>query len=210
MAPLNMSPPERAPSEAVSPRVTALAGGVGAARMLRGLAAVVGQREITAVINTGDDMVLHGLYISPDIDTVTYTLAGASNNETGWGLAGESWTVMEALRAFEGGKGLHGAKLSWFGLGDRDLATHMFRTGRLAAGDTLSEVTAEVAHRFGVAANLLPMTDSRVETRVTVELCPADRQFGGLSMRDEGPFGGGGPVWTVGERLRRGRQECPG
>ena len=127
--------------------------------MLRGLAAVVGQGAITAVINTGDDLVMHGLYVSPDIDTVTYTLAGASNNETGWGLAGESWTVMGSLQHFNDPSGPGGANLTWFNLGDRDLATHLFRTGRLAAGATLSQVTAEVAHRFGVAARLLPMTD---------------------------------------------------
>ncbi len=85
--------------------------------MLRGLAAVVGQANITAVVNTGDDMVLHGLYVSPDIDTVTYTLGGTSNAETGWGLAGESWSVMDALRAFEGAEGLNGASLTWFNLG---------------------------------------------------------------------------------------------
>jgi LPPG:FO 2-phospho-L-lactate transferase len=219
MSPLNMVPSDIVPSEMASSemassemagrRVTALAGGVGAARMLRGLAAVVGQPEITAVINTGDDMVLHGLYISPDIDTVTYTLAGASNNETGWGLAGESWTVMEALRAFEGAKALHGAKLSWFGLGDRDLATHMFRTGRLAAGDTLSEVTADIAHRFGVAANLLPMANSRVETRVTVELRPVDREFGGLSLRDDAPRGRGEPGVERGPAAMPGLTEVP-
>jgi LPPG:FO 2-phospho-L-lactate transferase len=163
------------------PRVTALAGGVGAARMLRGLASVIGQSAITAVINTGDDMVLHGLHVSPDIDTVTYTLAGASNETTGWGLAGESWAVMGALQAFEEPSGPAGARLTWFNLGDRDLATHLFRTGRLAAGATLSEVTTEVAHRFGVRADLLPMTDSRVETRVTVEARKLERDFGGLA-----------------------------
>ena len=99
-----------------APRVTALAGGVGAARMLRGLSAVVGQANITAVVNTGDDMVLHGLYVSPDIDTVTYTLGGASNDETGWGLAGESWAVMDALRAFEDGRRSRN-RLTWFNLG---------------------------------------------------------------------------------------------
>lgn len=149
-------------------RVTALAGGVGAARMLSGLAAVVGQAALTAIINTGDDMVIHGLRVSPDIDTVTYTLAGAGNPETGWGLAGESWSVMGALAAFEptspGGEGA----LTWFKLGDRDLATHLYRTGRLAAGETLSTVTAAVAARFGVAARLLPMSDDPVETRVTI------------------------------------------
>jgi LPPG:FO 2-phospho-L-lactate transferase len=169
-----------------APRVTALAGGVGAARMLRGLAAVVGQANITAVVNTGDDMVLHGLYVSPDIDTVTYTLGGTSNAETGWGLAGETWSVMDALRAFEGAEGLNGASLTWFNLGDRDLATHLFRTGRLAGGAPLSQVTLEVARRFGVEARLIPMTDSKVETMVTVELGDGKRghgrrNFGGLT-----------------------------
>jgi LPPG:FO 2-phospho-L-lactate transferase len=164
-----------------TPRITALAGGVGAARMLRGLAAVAGQANITAIVNTGDDMVLHGLYISPDIDTVTYTLGGAANDETGWGLDKESWAVMDALRAFEGDGSVEGPSLTWFSLGDRDLATHLFRTGRLAGGATLSQVTAEVAHRFGVQARLLPMTDSGVETRVTVEMEASARNFGGIS-----------------------------
>lgn len=149
-------------------RVTALAGGVGAARMLAGLASVVGQEAITAVVNTADDMVLHGLHISPDIDTVTYTLAGAGNPATGWGLAGETWSVMAALGPFEvvapGGPG----SLTWFNLGDRDLATHLFRTGRLTAGASLSEVTTAVAERYGVAARLVPMSDSPVRTRVTI------------------------------------------
>jgi len=168
---------------APSPRVTALAGGVGAARMLRGLAAVVGQGAITAVINTGDDLVMHGLYVSPDIDTVTYTLAGASNDETGWGMAGESWTVMEALKPFNDASGPSGANLTWFNLGDRDLATHLFRTGRLAAGAKLSEVTAEVARRFGVGARLVPMTDSPVGTRVSVEASGPLSPLGGLGTR---------------------------
>ncbi len=182
-----------------APSVTALAGGVGAARMLRGLAAVVGQANITAVVNTGDDMVLHGLYVSPDIDTVTYTLGGTSNSETGWGLAGESWTAMEALRAFEGAEGLGGASLTWFSLGDRDLATHLFRTGRLAGGATLSQVTAEVARRFGVEARLLPMTDSRVETRVTIELDDqvSKQNFGGLADRS-GRAGAGPGLVEIG------------
>jgi LPPG:FO 2-phospho-L-lactate transferase len=151
--------------------------------MLRGLAAVVGQAAITAVINTGDDLVLHGLYVSPDIDTVTYTLAGASNDETGWGLAGESWTVMGSLQNFNDASGPNGTSLTWFSLGDRDLATHLFRTGRLAEGASLSQVTAEVAHRFGVEARLLPMTDSPVETKVTVELRDHVRQLGGVRVR---------------------------
>jgi LPPG:FO 2-phospho-L-lactate transferase len=128
---------------------------------------------------------------------VTYTLAGASNDETGWGLAGESWTVMGSLQHFNYSSGPGGANLTWFNLGDRDLATHLFRTGRLAAGATLSQVTAEVAHRFGVTARLLPMTDSPVETRVTVELDEHVRPFGGLRARSGaseqiGPGGPGG------------------
>jgi LPPG:FO 2-phospho-L-lactate transferase len=135
--------------------------------MLSGLAAVAGATAITAVVNTGDDMVLHGLHISPDLDTVTYTLAGVANSGTGWGLADESWAVMGSLREFAGPTPEAG-DLTWFNLGDRDLATHLFRTARLAGGATLSEVTAEVARRFGVQARLLPMTDDRVETRVTI------------------------------------------
>ncbi|HMK96162.1 MAG TPA: 2-phospho-L-lactate transferase [Acidimicrobiales bacterium] len=154
-------------------QVTALAGGVGAAKMLRGLASVLGARALTAIVNTGDDVVLHGLHVSPDIDTVTYTLAGVNNDATGWGLAGETWAVMSALRAF--GE----PALTWFNLGDRDLATHLFRTGRLAEGARLSEVTDVVAQRFGVQARILPMSDERVETRVTVLLGPGHDPFGG-------------------------------
>jgi LPPG:FO 2-phospho-L-lactate transferase len=147
-------------------RVTALAGGVGAARMLSGLVSVLGQEVVTAVVNTGDDVVLHGLFVSPDLDTVTYTLAGASNAETGWGLAGDTWSVMNALGAFEE---VAGRSLTWFRLGDRDLATHLYRTGRLAEGAPLSQVTSEIARRFGISAHLLPMSDDRVETRVETE-----------------------------------------
>src|SRR5260221_10150289 len=106
--------------------IVALAGGVGAARMLRGLLAVVPPEQVTAVVNTGDDVVLHGLHVSPDLDTVTYTLAEAINPETGWGLAGETWQAMEALDRYHG--------LTWFRLGDKDLATHLYRTQRLSDG----------------------------------------------------------------------------
>lgn len=140
--------------------LTALAGGVGAARMLRGLAGVVPAATITAVVNTGDDVVLHGLHVSPDLDTVVYTLGGANDEERGWGLAGETWTAMEALERYGG--------QAWFRLGDRDLATHLFRTQRLAEQATLSEVTAEVAAAWSVGVRLLPMSDDRVETRITV------------------------------------------
>ena len=118
--------------------LVALCGGVGAARMLSGLVRVMAPADITAIVNVGDDMVLHGLHISPDLDTVTYTLAGMDNRETGWGVAGESWTVMAELARL-GGE-------DWFRLGDRDLATHLFRTERLRAGETLSSVTADRGH----------------------------------------------------------------
>src|SRR5437763_13884390 len=128
--------------------------------MLRGLVAVVDPSEIAAVVNTGDDIVLHGLHVCPDLDTVTYTLAGAANPETGWGLVGETWAAMDALGRYGG--------LTWFRLGDRDLATHLYRTQRLAEGATLSAVTAEIGRAWGLGLRLLPMSDQRVETRVTV------------------------------------------
>jgi LPPG:FO 2-phospho-L-lactate transferase len=151
-----------------------LCGGVGAARMLSGLIGVVPPSDVTAVVNTGDDTVLHGLHISPDLDTVTYTLAGMDNRQTGWGVAGETWTVMDALDEL-GGE-------SWFRLGDRDLATHLYRTERLGAGATLSEVTAEIAARRHIAVHLCPATDDPVHTRLTLaeatELGPAGTEVG--------------------------------
>src|SRR6202044_725172 len=134
--------------------LVALCGGVGAARMLSGFVRVVPPSSITAIINVGDDTVLHGLHISPDIDTITYTLAGMDNRDTGWGIAGESWTVMEELARL-GGE-------SWFRLGDRDLGTHLFRTGRLRAGDSLTEVAATIAARRGIEVCLLPVSDDPV------------------------------------------------
>jgi LPPG:FO 2-phospho-L-lactate transferase len=122
---------------------------------------VVDPSQITAVVNTGDDLVLHGLHISPDLDTVTYTLADAINPDTGWGLSGESWAAMDALRAF-------GGELTWFALGDRDLGTHLYRTSRLAAGATLSQVTTEIAARWGLGLTVIPVTDDVLATRVTV------------------------------------------
>ena len=140
--------------------LVALCGGVGAARMLSGLVRVVPPADITAIVNVGDDMVLHGLHISPDLDTVTYTLAGMDNRDTGWGVAGETWAVMDELARI-GGE-------DWFRLGDRDLATHLFRTGRLRAGDTLSEVTAQLCARRGVTVRMLPVTDDPLRTRVVL------------------------------------------
>ena len=130
--------------------------------MLSGLCAVTDPGMITAVVNTADDTVMHGLHVSPDLDTVTYTLAGAVDPGTGWGLSGETWQAMEELRACSG------ERLGWFKLGDRDLGTHLYRTTRLAEGAALSAVTAEIARRWGVGIRLLPMSDDRVETRVVV------------------------------------------
>ena len=138
--------------------ITALAGGVGAARMLSGLLAEVPANEITAVVNTGDDLVLHGLHISPDLDTVMYTLAGAINPDTGWGLAGETWRVMESLGRLGG--------VTWFNLGDQDLATHLYRTQRLSEGASLTEVTAELYASFGVGIRALPVTNVPLRTRL--------------------------------------------
>ncbi len=138
--------------------IAALAGGVGAARLLRGMVEVVPADRITAIVNTGDDTVLHGLHISPDLDTVLYTLADAINPDTGWGLAGETWQVMESLGRLGG--------ITWFNLGDKDLATHLYRTQRLGEGATLGEVTSELARSFGVGVRLVPVTDDLLRTRV--------------------------------------------
>ena len=140
--------------------ITALAGGVGAARLLRGMVEVIDPGELTAVVNVGDDTELHGLHIAPDLDTVLYTLADAINPETGWGLAGETWRVMESLGRLGG--------ITWFNLGDQDLATHCYRTQRLTEGAVLGEITAELARSFGVGVRLLPVTDDRLRTRLTL------------------------------------------
>ena len=140
--------------------VAVVAGGVGAARMLGGLVQVVDRATITAVVNTGDDVELHGLHISPDIDTITYTLAGAVNPETGWGLVGETWQAMEALGRYGG--------VTWFNLGDRDLGTHLYRTQRLREGATLTEVTGEIVAAWDLGLTLVPMSDDPVRTMITV------------------------------------------
>jgi len=140
--------------------VTVLAGGVGAARMLSGIIQVVNAAQVTAVVNVGDDLELHGLRISPDLDTITYTLAGEINPKTGWGLRGESWQAMDSVKRYGG--------VSWFGLGDRDLGTHLYRTQRFAEGATLTEVTAEITDSWGLALRLLPVTDDRLRTMVTL------------------------------------------
>jgi LPPG:FO 2-phospho-L-lactate transferase len=139
-------------------RVTALAGGTGAAKLLRGLAACLPPEDLTVVVNTGDDAEIWGLHVSPDIDTVTYALAGRLDVARGWGLAGETFRCLEGVGDL-GGE-------TWFRLGDRDLATHLVRTQALRAGRPLSAVTAELAGRLGVRARILPMSDEPVRTRV--------------------------------------------
>src|SRR5688572_10490837 len=139
--------------------IAALAGGVGAARFLRGLVRAMPAEEVVVVGNTGDDEVLHGLHVSPDLDTVTYTLAGAVG-ATGWGLADDTFRTLEAYARY--------GEPTWFRLGDADLATHLYRTSRLREGATLTEVTAEIALAWDVKARLLPMTDDRVATVIDV------------------------------------------
>jgi LPPG:FO 2-phospho-L-lactate transferase len=142
--------------------VIALSGGVGGAKLALGLQRVLPPGKLTVIANTGDDFEHLGLSISPDLDTLLYTLANLDNRETGWGRSGESWNFMAALEVL-GGE-------TWFRLGDKDLATHVERTRRLLAGETLSEITAAFCRRFGVATRILPMSDDKVRTRVaTVE-----------------------------------------
>lgn len=157
------------------PRVTVISGGVGAARFLRGLVDVVPPADVTAVVNVGDDTVLHGLEISPDLDTVTYTLAAAIDPERGWGLAGETWQAMEQLRHYATAAGVTAHDTvgndaaGWFSLGDRDLGTHLYRTSRRRAGVPLSQVSAEIADAWGLELTLLPASDDPVRTVLTTE-----------------------------------------
>ena len=149
--------------------ITVLAGGVGAARFLRGLVLEVDPSNICVVVNTGDDTIMHGLNISPDLDTVTYTVANAIDPERGWGLANESWRVMESLARYQDVKpDSSSAAGTWFNLGDRDLATHLYRTARIAEGATLSTVTQEIARAWGLAFNMMPMSDDQVATKVDI------------------------------------------
>jgi LPPG:FO 2-phospho-L-lactate transferase len=141
--------------------VTALAGGVGAARFLRGLVRVIDPARLCVIVNTGDDDEFFGLHVSPDLDTITYTLAGAIDQDKGWGLAQETFRCLEALGRYY--------PETWFGLGDADLATHLFRTQQLRRGQSLSEVTAAIARAWGVRAALLPMSNDPVRTVVHTE-----------------------------------------
>jgi LPPG:FO 2-phospho-L-lactate transferase len=158
-------------------KVVVLVGGVGGARFLLGVKAALGMKpvgrtegsehEITALVNTGDDVWMHGLRICPDLDTCMYTLGGGIDTGRGWGRAGETWAVREELAAY-------GADPTWFGLGDRDIATHLVRTRMLRAGYALSDVTAALCDRWQPGVRLLPMSDDRVETHVVVDVPGSD------------------------------------
>ncbi|MCP4223551.1 MAG: 2-phospho-L-lactate transferase [Actinomycetia bacterium] len=139
--------------------VVVICGGVGAAKLLVGMIRVVPNDELVAIANVGDDLELHGLHISPDLDTITYTTADAVSGERGWGLEGETWQAMELLSRYGG--------VDWFGLGDRDLGTHLYRTHRLSQGATLDEVTAEITRTWGLDYQLIPVTNDRLRTMVT-------------------------------------------
>jgi LPPG:FO 2-phospho-L-lactate transferase len=148
--------------------IVVLAGGIGGARFLSGVRAVAGRRTaagdpttVTAIVNVGDDVTLHGLRICPDLDSVMYTLAGAADTERGWGREGETWVIKTELAAY-------GAEPTWFGLGDKDVATHLVRTRLLAAGHPLSTATATLCERWRTGITLLPASDDRLETHVVV------------------------------------------
>ena len=160
-------------------KVLALAGGVGGAKLAAGLQAVLGARELAVAVNTADDFDLWGLRICPDLDTVMYTLAGISNPETGWGLAGESFAALEMLARY--------GEDAWFRLGDRDLATHVLRTARLRLGESLTRVTVDLSSALGVKSAILPMCDERVATVLETPEGPLEFQeyFVRRGQRDE-------------------------
>jgi LPPG:FO 2-phospho-L-lactate transferase len=149
-------------------RLVALAGGIGGARFLRGLQAAVPDAALTVVVNTGDDITMYGLRICPDLDTVMYTLGGGIDEQRGWGRRDETFHAREELQAYD-------VPTAWFGLGDRDLATHLVRRQMLDAGYPLSQVTAALCARWQPGATLLPMSDDRVETHVRVRTDGGER-----------------------------------
>ncbi|MDP9118476.1 MAG: 2-phospho-L-lactate transferase [Actinomycetota bacterium] len=159
-------------------RITVLAGGIGGARFLRGVRHAHPADDITAIVNTGDDVTLHGLRICPDLDSVMYTLGGVHDHERGWGRAGETWRIKDELAEY-------GAEPSWFGLGDLDIATHLVRTRMLDAGFGLTDVTAALCRRWSPGITLIPMTDERCETHVVVDFGAAadDGRPGALARR---------------------------
>ena len=138
--------------------ITVLTGGTGGAKFVDGLRQIVRPEELTIVVNTGDDMLWWGLYVSPDVDSITYMLAGKLSQERGWGVKRDTFYALQAMGQF--------GEPTWFNAGDRDLATHIFRSKLMAEGKTLSEATSEIAGRLGIRARILPMSNARVETRV--------------------------------------------
>jgi LPPG:FO 2-phospho-L-lactate transferase len=142
--------------------ITALAGGVGAARFLTGLVKLVNEKDLSIIVNTGDDIELFGLHISPDIDIITYTLAGIVNEKTGWGIRGDTFHCLDALRKLK--------VETWFNLGDKDIATHLYRTALLKQGFKLSQVTAQIKQALGLDLAIFPMTDDYFETRIMTGL----------------------------------------
>lgn len=154
--------------------IVVLTGGTGGAKFVEGLHAVVRPEELVAIVNTGDDLDWWGLHVSPDLDSITYALAGLLSRERGWGVEGDTFECMERMRRL-------GAP-AWFQLGDRDLATHIRRTELLKSGKTLSAATREITRAFGVTSEILPMSDDRVETRVETEI--GDLAFQEYFVRD--------------------------
>ena len=165
--------------ETFTGKVLALAGGVGGAKLVLGFTRLLPPEQLTIVVNTGDDETFHGLHVSPDLDTMLYTLAGISNPETGWGIAGETFHALEMLTGY-------GAD-TWFNLGDRDLATHIRRTQLLRQGMTLSDVTAELCRRLGVDHTIVPMSDTSVRTFLQTDLGELPMQEYFVRNRSEPP-----------------------
>jgi LPPG:FO 2-phospho-L-lactate transferase len=163
--------------------ITALAGGVGASKLLEGLSRAMPPEDISIIVNTGDDIELFGLYIAPDLDIVTYTLAGVVNPATGWGLAGDTFHCIDALVGYSGGE-------RWFNLGDRDLATHIYRTELLRQGCALSDIAERVRKSFGVKSRLLPMTDTHTPTTILTEAGPLHFQEYLVKRRAQVPVTG--------------------
>lgn len=166
--------------------IVVLAGGVGAARFLRGLALVNEPRSTTVIVNTGDDTVLHGLNISPDIDTVIYTLGEAIDTQRGWGLSNESWRAMESLKRYAKVRPTNSlAAPEWFNLGDQDLATHFYRTARRQEGADASQIAAEIAEAWSLEQKIIPMTNQDVATVVELaEDCIAGKSGDKISFQE--------------------------
>ena len=190
--------------------VAVLSGGVGAARFLGGVVQVVDPQQVAAVVNTADDTVLHGLSISPDLDTITYTLAGAIDPERGWGLAGETWAAMGALERYAAVRPPSSAAApTWFNLGDRDLATHLYRTARLAEGGRPTEVADEIRH--GLGCRRPPAADDGRASRHHDRLGRrrADPLPGVLRALAPLRFRRGRPRRAAPERIRRAKSSAP-